>query len=216
MSAIAAIHVARKQLGLDEDTYRAVAVRVTGKGSAKDMTEAERQQLLEEFRRRGFKKASTGSRKKLEGRYAAKLQALWISAWNLGLVEHREDSALLAFVKRQTGIEHVRFLHYPEDANKAIEALKGWMAREAGVDWSVDKFMPDYAREPGCKIARAQFAILHRIDPAFAEMNSLVHWLLVSRRDRPGTPAHIEDFHSEHWPAVMNALGEKIREAKSA
>jgi len=214
MSAIAAIHVARKQLGLDEDTYRALAVRVTGKGSAKDMTEAERQQLLEEFRRRGFKKASTGSRKKLDGRYAAKLQALWISAWNLGLVERREDSALVAFVKRQTGIEHVRFLHYPEDANKAIEALKGWMAREAGVDWTVDKLMPDHAREPGFKVAEAQFRILRALDQAYAEIPSLQTWLIHSRHQRPHYPFFVSHFTAAHWPVVMNALGEKIREAK--
>lgn len=134
--SIAAIHVARKTLGLDEDTYRDALRQVTGKSSAGDMSEAERQRVLERFRQLGFKPASTGSRKRLEGRFAGKLQALWIAAWNLGLVRDRDDRALLSFVKRQTGIDHVRFLRHGEDAAKAIEALKGWLERSGGVRWS--------------------------------------------------------------------------------
>ncbi len=49
-SSIAAIHVAKKQLGLDDDTYRAKLTNITGKASVKDMTEAERQKVLTVFR----------------------------------------------------------------------------------------------------------------------------------------------------------------------
>jgi phage gp16-like protein len=211
MSAIAAIHVARKQLGLDEDTYRAVAVRVTGKSSARDMTEPERQLLLEEFRRRGFTKASSGSRKKLDGRFAAKLQALWIAAWNLGLVENRDDRALVAFVRRQTGVEHVRFLHYPEDAAKAIEALKGWMTREAAVDWSMDKLTPEWARCSGYRIAWAQFTRLP-MEPGEIRTRQRDAFVAAVHRISGRTPAQLAA--EADWVPVMNAFGEKIRRAK--
>lgn len=136
--SIAALHVAKKALGLDDDSYRDALRQVTGKSSSADMTEAERARVLERFRDLGFKAGSTGGRKRLEGRFAGKLQALWIAGWNLGLVRDRDDRALVSFVKRQTGIEHVRFLRHGEDAMKAIEALKSWLARGAGVDWKAD------------------------------------------------------------------------------
>jgi hypothetical protein len=124
------------------------------------MGEAERQAVLDVLRRQGFRPSVGGARRRLDGRFAKKLQALWIGAWNLGLVRNPDDRALLAFVRRQTGIDHVRFLHYATDAARAIEALKGWMAREAEVEWSVEKDAPDFTQQPGCRIAKAQFAIL--------------------------------------------------------
>ena len=67
--SIAAMHVAKKELGLDDETYRAALVQVTGKSSSAAMSEAERQKVLEHFRDRGFKAQSTGSRKRLDGRF---------------------------------------------------------------------------------------------------------------------------------------------------
>lgn len=162
MGATAAIHVAKKQLGLDEDTYRAVLVKVTGKASTKDMSETERERVVEHFRNQGFVKSTGPKRRKLDGKYAPVLQALWIGAWNLGLVRSADDAALIAFVKRQTGIDHVRFVRDQDDAMKAIEALKGWMKREAGVDWSKGKHIPDWMQAPAARIAVAQFEKLSK------------------------------------------------------
>jgi hypothetical protein len=214
-TSLAAIHVARKQLGLDEDTYRALALRVTGKSSAGAMTEGERGRLLEELRKRGFKKASSlgkgsgGVRKKLEGRFAPKLQALWIAAWNLGIVDNRDDRALIAFVKRQTKVDHVRFLHDAEDAAKAIEALKGWMARAGGVDWNVSRFLPAWTQVDGYRIAAAQFRRLQDLDPTFSEFAELQHF--VFREIDPDFK--IGSATDRDWQLVMNALGARIRKA---
>ncbi len=85
-SSTAAIHVAKRDLGLDEDTYRAKLTHITGKSSLKDMTEGERQKVLTVFRAEGFKPKSErrpDGRLKLSGKYAPKLQALWIAGWNL-------------------------------------------------------------------------------------------------------------------------------------
>ncbi|QXN68022.1 GemA protein [Microcystis phage Mwe-Yong1] len=191
--SLKAIHVARKQLGLDEETYRATLAEVTGKASSADMTEAERQKVLEHFRQKGFKGASTGRRKPLEGRFAGKLQALWIAGWNLGLIRDRDDRALVAFVKRQTGIEAVRFLRHGADAMKAIEALKGWLERAGGVDWK------EFTDPADCVLA----AQLRRLGQT---------------RDRVGMSAH--GVTSEEGRravreigtiAMMNLLGEQIR-----
>lgn len=209
MSALAAIHVARRQLGLDDDTARDLYERVTGKRSAKEMSEAERNRVVQELRRQGFTQPpSTGTRRKLEGPFAKKLQALWIAAWNLGLVADRRDGALLAFVKRQTGIDHTRFLVAAADADKAIEALKGWTARDGGVDWHVDRTTSGWARQPGAKIAMAQWSFLERSCHVpgvtfryFVEGHSINQLEQMSPRD---------------WRHIMNALGERVRAARKA
>lgn len=191
--SIAAMHVARKQLGLDEDTYRAALHHVTGKTSSAQMTEAERQAVLEHFRQRGFKGQSTGRRKPLDGRFAPKLQALWIAAWNLGLVRDRDDRALLAFVKRQTGIDHVRFLRHGQDAIRAIEGLKGWMERAGGVDWQEHN-------DPADCILAAQMRRL-RVEPGSVGFSMA-----------PGTSAAAATALSALAKQVlMNELGERIR-----
>lgn len=131
MSAMKAIHVMRRDLGLDEPTYRAVLVRVTGKDSLRAMTPAEQNLVAADLRAKG------GDKRKavLPGQYGPKLQALWLSGWNLGLIRNPANEALLAFVKGQTGIDHTRFLRNAADALKAVEALKSWLSRAGGVDW---------------------------------------------------------------------------------
>ncbi|MGC8201033.1 phage protein GemA/Gp16 family protein, partial [Salmonella enterica] len=69
----------------------------------REMTPADKERVVAELRRLGFRHVN---RRDLDGPYAKKLQALWIAAWNLGLTRSRDDKALLAFVKRQTGLDH--------------------------------------------------------------------------------------------------------------
>lgn len=205
MTALAAIHVAKKQLGLDDESYRAVLKRVTGKSSSAEMDEAERQRVVEEMRRLGFTKKKPAKSGRPAGPYAAKLQALWIAGWNLGIVRDRRDAALTAFVKRQTGLDHTRFLRYPEDASKAIEALKGWLSREGGVDWAVDRRRPAHQWEAGFKIAWAQWKELY---------DEPDRWLRFRYEVDRLTGRNPDEARSEDWIKVMNALGERIRENK--
>lgn len=134
MSTIASIYGLRKELGLDDDTARDLYQREVGKRSLKIMTAAEQEKVADALRR-AKKLAPAAGPRAMTGPYAKKLQALWISGWNLGLVRNRNDDALLAFVEKQTRISHVRFLRDAADARKAVEALKSWLER-GGVDWS--------------------------------------------------------------------------------
>lgn len=52
---LAQIHIAKVQLALEEDTYRALLLQVTGKTSSKDLTWQGRKALLEHFKKLGFK-----------------------------------------------------------------------------------------------------------------------------------------------------------------
>lgn len=51
---LAAIHVAKKQLNLDDTTYRTMLFTITRKRSAADLDHAERQAVIEHLRKRGF------------------------------------------------------------------------------------------------------------------------------------------------------------------
>lgn len=203
MNALAAIHVANKQLGLDEDTARDLYQRVTGKRNLREMNDRELQLVVAAQRQAGFKPAEKG----LQGPFAKKLQALWIAAWNLGIIRDRHDSALLAFVKRQTGIEHTRFLLDAEEAAKAIEALKSWMTREAGVDWTQDVNTAEWLRPAGAKVALAQW---HRLSVARA-VDPKGFRKFVWDNAKP-----LDQMLERDWPAVMNKLGDMVRKAYPA
>jgi len=51
---IRTIKVAVRQLGLDEETYRALLVRVTGKSSCAQMSDGERGKVLDALKAQGF------------------------------------------------------------------------------------------------------------------------------------------------------------------
>ncbi len=229
MTALSAIHAGCKQLGIDEDTRRDLYERVTGKRSAKDMNAAERERVVSELRRLGFaptfkappsvasgdispsrgESGRRASRKPLAGPFAAKLQALWIAAWNLGIVENRDDAALIAFVRRQTGIDHTRFLTDAGDAHKAIEALKAWMEREGGVDWHVGNHMPKIERLNGFKIAWAQWRLMRPGGMKAARSRAFNDDVKAIAGVWP-----VEMVRERDWVPVMNTFGAKVRKMK--
>jgi len=204
MTALSALHTVRTRIGIDEDCFRDLCETITGKRSTRAMNDNERYAVRD--RMLADYPAAARPRKALSGPYAKKLQALWISGWNLGLITDRKDAALIAFVKRQTGIQSTSWLRDPKDADKAVEALKKWLER-AGVDWSVIKGYPAHTRQPGYKIAWAQCYMLAPSDPRarfFQTLQEEVGDLMMSKM-RPAD-----------WIKVMNALGEQVRAKKKA
>lgn len=152
MSALKAIHAGRKALGLEDEDYRALLVRVTGKRSAAQLDERQRSAVVTEFRRLGFGTEPSA----VTGPFASKLKALWLSAYNLGVAKDRRDSAMVAFVERQTGVARVQWLRDPRDARRAIEGLKAWIAREASVEWPAE----DDGRSAKLAVIHAQRRLL--------------------------------------------------------
>lgn len=203
MRALAAIHVGVKRLGLDEDTARAMYARVTGKSSLRLMTDGELRKVVAHLRDSGFEASSASSRRPLSGRYAPLLQALWISAWNLGIVRNRDDKALIAFVVRQTCIEHLNWVRDHEDAMKAIEALKDWIRRESG---DAALFRQEkgagWRNDPRVQVIRAQWRLLERVGAAPAA--SLEAW-------RPGVVAAMASLERDALIDAQNDLGRLVR-----
>ena len=187
-AAIKMIHVAKREIGIADDDYRALLERVTGCASLREMTDRQHHDVIGEMKRLGFQtKPKTGA---LQGPYAAKLLALWLSGWNLGVVRSRHSTALISFVERQTGISHVRWVRDHDDAMKAIEALKQWIARESGVVW------PPYSPDPR---------------PLKVAVIAAQHWILGFEGSYVDSPAN----SLTQLDAIIAGLGEKIRAAKA-
>jgi phage gp16-like protein len=128
---LAMIHIARKDLALDEATYRLV-IRTAGRapsGSSGDLSALGRSKVLAHFRACGWKPKPATTRRPARSEQDAKILALWGELERMGVLRVPGDKGLDAFIKRQTGIETREFLR-PRHKAAIIEALKKWVARE--------------------------------------------------------------------------------------
>ncbi|WP_153769248.1 regulatory protein GemA [Labrenzia sp. CE80] len=203
MSFIAKIHVLKRDCGLDDDTYRDLLHRETGKRSSADMNEAERRKVITVLE--GLKPASNPY-ERATGKFARKLQALWIAGYNLGVIKNRSDKAMIAFLKRQTGLDHVRFLQDASDADKAIDALKAILRRQTGNDglFRKDQSLPPAYNDFRFQVCLHIWSELIRKDAAPA--GSLTAYLA----DKTGKDLPT-DFSDREWIEVQNDLGRLLR-----
>lgn len=125
---MAKIHVAKKQLLMDEDDYRQILLDETGKQSLKQCSDKQLELVVSALKRKGFQPIQ---RKGVAMHpMARKARALWVSLYHLGVVRNKEEEALEAFAKRQLGCDRLIWARQ-SDANRLIEALKA-MAVRAG------------------------------------------------------------------------------------
>lgn len=206
MSAVKTIYAGIRALGIaEEEDRRALYERVTGKRRLRDMSPREKAAITDELRRLGFRTAPR--QRLLTGPYAKKLQALWIAGWNLGLIRDRKDTALVAFVRRQTGIDHPRFLVDPAAAAAAVEALKSWLTRDGGVEWNPDLKCDPWLKDHNAKIAVAQW---HRL-PQPGGPGSCDVFADTVRAD---AGLGVGELTSRDWRDLCNTWGARIRAAR--
>jgi phage gp16-like protein len=128
---LAMIHVAKKQLGMEDDAYRALLWSIARVNSAADLDWAGRKQLLDHMKKCGFKARppkAAGARA-LEGDPQSQMiLALWLQLHNQGVVRDPSEHALAAWVKRQTGVDAIRWLNRGQKV-ALIESLKAWADR---------------------------------------------------------------------------------------
>lgn len=120
---LALVHCARKDLALDEETYRAVLERVAGKASASELGDGELGRVVDHFRSLGWTPKS-GKAPTRNG-HVRKLWAVWAELCSSGRVRSPTRAALKAFVKRMTGVDDPEWLDAGQ-VNKVIESLKKW------------------------------------------------------------------------------------------
>lgn len=149
---LAKIHIAKKDLGLDDDTYRDLLEQRYSRRSSARLSDAQLIDLIGHFKNQGFKPKGSPKR----AGQIAKVRALWLAGYNLGLIRDPSDAALGAFVARTAAVAAVNWLRDARAANKAVEGLKAWLVRDAGVNW-------DEHQNPRVSVVRAQWRRLGSI-----------------------------------------------------
>lgn len=135
---IAKIHVAKRDLGLTDQAYRAILVGAAGVESAADLDWQGRAAVLGRMEELGWKpaparKASRSgrpARKLASDSLSKKIRALWLDLHQLGAVRDPSEAALAGYVMRMTGVAALQWLS-PSEASTVIEALKKWRMRVA-------------------------------------------------------------------------------------
>ena len=118
---LAKVHIAKQQLGMDDDSYRALLTRVAGVKSAKDLNPRQMGAVLAEFERLGFKSKSTrqGRAKPVttnnKQKYVNKIEALLAEA-------KRPWSYADAMAKHMFKVERVEWLNASQ-TQRLMQAL---------------------------------------------------------------------------------------------
>lgn len=126
------IHIAKSQLGLDDDLYRDVLERTTGKTSTKQMTIAQLEAVLDRFKQLGFaveSKNKAGVKNLATDDQSRLIRHLWLLLYNAGEVRNSSELALASFVEKQAGVSALQFLS-TDSASRVIERLKKWCDRK--------------------------------------------------------------------------------------
>ncbi|NRA85798.1 MAG: regulatory protein GemA [Rhizobiales bacterium] len=142
---LAQIHIAKKDVGMDDDTYQLFLENLTGRTSCKGMSDRMMNKVIDGFKAKGWKnsykkkgakystkaKRHTNTAKKPQAKYVF---VLWRKLAELGGVSG-ERSALFAFCRRMTktddapdGISSPDWMN-TKQLNKIVEALKKMIER---------------------------------------------------------------------------------------
>lgn len=100
---LAQIHIAKQQLGLDDDTYREMLFTVTRKRSASDLDAHERNQVLQHLMSRGWKPKQAATPAPERAAKAPPQVRLIYALWGLlarnGAIQDRSPAALRAWIR---------------------------------------------------------------------------------------------------------------------
>ena len=126
------IHVARRELCMDDDTYRLLLSGMKGLGGATstaDLSVPNLYRVLEQLKQRGFKvRPSKKQRPLAADDQSKKIRALWLTLHGMGEVRDPSEDALAKFVMKMTGVQALQWLS-SDQASQVIENLKKWQLR---------------------------------------------------------------------------------------
>ncbi|WP_417913693.1 phage protein GemA/Gp16 family protein [Candidatus Electronema sp. JM] len=126
---LAKLHIAPVELGMDEETRRALTLRIS-KGrtdSTAKLSSQERNQLLAEYVRLGWK-PKTGAVSSEKRPLERKIEGLWQQLHEAGVVRNGSSEALASFARRLTGVDALRWASVAQ-LQKVVEALKAMERR---------------------------------------------------------------------------------------
>lgn len=133
---ITLIHIARSQLGMSDDAYRAnLAHYGNGKTSSAKMSVIELEAVLSAFKKLGFKVQRKPGKKRYSPARGqgptderAAIRAIWIFMHRAGFIQDGSESALDKWVFGISKVQSVQWLT-GKDAPKVLNSLKRWAKR---------------------------------------------------------------------------------------
>ena len=127
------IHVARRELRMDADTYRLMLAGMKGLDGATstaDLSVPNLLRVLEQLKQKGFKVRpnKAGKRPLADDDQSKKIRSLWLALHDLGEVRDSSEAALAKFVLSMTRVSALQWLSTAQ-ASRVIENLKQWQYR---------------------------------------------------------------------------------------
>ncbi len=136
------IHVARRELQLDDPTYRTVLQAAGKSDSLSSMDVPAMEAVLKHLKKSGFKVRSTSKSRPLSTQPSdSKARALWLFLHELGVVRDPSEAALAQYVRRIGGADDLRWNHgnrlvnsgtnpgFKDRTELVIESMKAWAMR---------------------------------------------------------------------------------------
>jgi phage gp16-like protein len=195
------IHVARRDLDMADDTYRAIVGQLAaGKASSADCTVPELERIVAHLKQAGFKVRKPKAAQPAEHRPLAtdpeskKLRAVWLLLHQIGATHSNTEAALAAYVKRMTGVDDLHFARRPSDKFRAIEGLKAWAARElpAAIAARIARLIAAGIIPAGLEPIHIHHVVAPTLNPR--SFDALVYaWQWLDGKERKG--AEVFDIH---------------------
>lgn len=127
-SELAKIHIARRDLDLADDTYRALLHERYQARSSADLQPGQRADLLQHFKRLGWQptRSSHPQRKYYATKPQRLIAALWEELYRHGACQR---NGLDSYIKSQTGVQRLDWLRQHSDLDLVIRRLRHWLQR---------------------------------------------------------------------------------------
>ncbi|WP_339079072.1 regulatory protein GemA [Pseudomonas sp. TMP9] len=127
------IHVARRELRMDDDTYRLMLAGMKGLDGATstaDLSVPNLLRVLEQLKQRGFivRPNKKTKRPLAQDEQSKKIRSLWLTLHGLGAVRDSSEEALAKFALGMTKVAALQWLS-ADQASQVIENLKKWHQR---------------------------------------------------------------------------------------
>ncbi|HTF98640.1 MAG TPA: regulatory protein GemA [Cellvibrio sp.] len=132
------IHVARRELAMDEDSYRQMLANIPsleGVTSTAQLSIPKLKLVLEQLKGKGFKVVPKTKKQAIplaDDAQSRLIRHLWLKLRDAGVVRDGSEVALAKFVANCTKVEALQWINSSQ-ASQVIERLKKWAVRE-GVD----------------------------------------------------------------------------------
>ena len=128
------IHIARRELGMQDEDYRAMLANIPaleGATSSASLTIPKLKLVLETLKGKGFRvvpRSKKPQAKLADDPQSKLIRHLWLSLHAAGKVRDPSESALAKYAARLTKVDQLQWLNSSQAA-VVIESLKQWLGR---------------------------------------------------------------------------------------